>query len=304
MLSTDGQKHNWMDWWMDRQGEYNISLPTSLDGYNKPPIEFSLWFNLIKLLVMSTKLNPIQLIPYIHLTLLVMSEWVIKSLSPFFSEDIGVHYIVHISHVIITHTLESISFLTYIIHYLQVTIKVSGNSSGWSTTFCIIYYHKSHTFKDIAFKFSAVLGKSISFYFVETIGHLSCNRKNKIFTKNMKETQMPPVHATNLAAKSGYRAYRVDSILNKLSSMKRIEFWTKFHWNVFSRAQLTWSQHLFRKSLGTNLSLSHCMNQWWTKPNHRCKTVSLSLTFPLQNCFENVVCKLLDILLRPPCGSH
>ena len=49
-------------------------------------------------------------------------EWVIKFKSPFPTEDIGVH-IVHISRVIITYTLESLSSLTQIIHDPQVTYE-------------------------------------------------------------------------------------------------------------------------------------------------------------------------------------
>ena len=36
--------------------------------------------------------------------------------------DIGVH-VVHTSHVIITYTLESLSYLTYITHNIQATIN-------------------------------------------------------------------------------------------------------------------------------------------------------------------------------------
>ena len=46
-------------------------------------------------------------------------------------------------------------------------VKDSGNSSGWLAIFHIIYYHKSHTFKDTDFQFSAVLGNSITFTVME-----------------------------------------------------------------------------------------------------------------------------------------
>ena len=53
-------------------------------------------------------------------------------------------------------------------YMLFIMLKDSGNSSGRSATFRNIYFHKSHTFKVIDFKFSAVLGNSISFYFMKT----------------------------------------------------------------------------------------------------------------------------------------
>ena len=46
-------------------------------------------------------------------------------------------------------------------------VKDSGNSSGWLTISHIIYYHKSYTFKDTDFQFSAVLGNSITFTVME-----------------------------------------------------------------------------------------------------------------------------------------
>ena len=53
----------------------------------------------------------------------------------------------------------------------------SGNSSGQSTSFRIIYYHKSHTLKDIDFKLFAVLGKVFPFIPWKRIWHLFHNRK-------------------------------------------------------------------------------------------------------------------------------
>ena len=57
--------------------------------------------------------------------------------------------------------------LTKINTWSSVIFKDSGNSSGRSATFRIIYYHKSHTFKDIDFKFFAVLGNIILDFFLE-----------------------------------------------------------------------------------------------------------------------------------------
>ena len=48
------------------------------------------------------------------------------------------------------------------------SLKDSGNSSGRSATFRIIYYHKSHTFKDVEFQFSAVLGNIYFFFIMKT----------------------------------------------------------------------------------------------------------------------------------------
>ena len=50
---------------------------------------------------------------------------------------------------------------------------------------------------------------------------------------------------------------------NAFSWMKLLEFWLKFHWNLFLRVQLTIFQHWFRYWLGAVQATSHYLNQCW-----------------------------------------
>ena len=50
---------------------------------------------------------------------------------------------------------------------------------------------------------------------------------------------------------------------NTRVSVKKFVFWLKAQWNLFPRAQLTISHHLFRKWLGSDQATSHYLNQWW-----------------------------------------
>ena len=55
--------------------------------------------------------------------------------------------------------------------------------------------------------------------------------------------------------------------------MKMIEFWFKFHWNMFPYVQLTICQHWFREWLGACLAPSHYLDQWWPSSlMHICST--------------------------------
>ena len=47
------------------------------------------------------------------------------------------------------------------------------------------------------------------------------------------------------------------------SGIKMLEFWLKFHWNLFIRVKLTIFQHWFRWWLGADQATSHYLNQWW-----------------------------------------
>ena len=47
------------------------------------------------------------------------------------------------------------------------------------------------------------------------------------------------------------------------SSMKIVVFWSKFHWNLFARIQLTIIRHWFRWWPGADQATSHYLNQWW-----------------------------------------
>ena len=68
---------------------------------------------------------------------------------------------------------------------LNIVIMDSRNSSGRSATPRIIYHHKSHTFKDIDFKCSAVLRNSISFSFMKIV-HFVTTEKIKSLNLDKK----------------------------------------------------------------------------------------------------------------------
>ena len=57
----------------------------------------------------------------------------------------------------------------------EFMLKDSENSSGRSATFRIIYYNEF--FKDIDFKFSAVLENSVSSFFMKTNGTFITQQK-------------------------------------------------------------------------------------------------------------------------------
>ena len=50
---------------------------------------------------------------------------------------------------------------------------------------------------------------------------------------------------------------------NVFSWMKMYCFRLKFHWSLFSRAQLTRSQHWFKYWLEADQATSHYLKQWW-----------------------------------------
>ena len=58
-----------------------------------------------------------------------------------------------------------------------------------------------------------------------------------------------------------------------LSWMKMLEFWFKFHWNLFLGVQLTINQHWFRQWLDAKQATSHYLNQCWPSSlTHICST--------------------------------
>ena len=56
--------------------------------------------------------------------------------------------------------------------------------------------------------------------------------------------------------------YFPDDIFKCISLMKMYEFWSRFHWILFLRVQLTIFQHGFRQWLGTKYVRSLYMKQW------------------------------------------
>ena len=57
-----------------------------------------------------------------------------------------------------------------------------------------------------------------------------------------------------------------------ISWMKMIEFWLKFHWNMFPGVELTISQHWFRQWLCTDQATSHYCQCWSSSLTHICGT--------------------------------
>ena len=54
------------------------------------------------------------------------------------------------------------------------------------------------------------------------------------------------------------------------SRMKMLEFWFKFHWNLFPRVWLNIYLHHFRLQPSIEQATSHYLNQWWhTSPMHQ-----------------------------------
>ena len=71
------------------------------------------------------------------------------------------------------------------------------------------------------------------------------------------------------------------TIPNAFCWMKRFIFWSKFHWNLSLRVNLTISQHWFWCWLGTKLLTSRYLNWCWSRSQMQCgATISYQLHRP------------------------
>ena len=112
------------------------------------------------------------------------------------------------------------------------------------------------------------------------------------------------------------------------SRMKNFVFWLEFHWSLFLRVQSRGSQHWFRLWLGAEQATSHYLDQCWLSSwpltavlagaclyfiRYLQRKVACHFNIiirsisppppppPLKKTFENTVCNISVIFIRPQC---
>ena len=88
----------------------------------------------------------------------------------------------------------------------------------------------------------------------------------------------PVVNVSTCRGRDKMTAIFQTTYSNAISWIEIVVFWWKFHWNMFSRTQLTVFQHCFRLNAGVVQATSHCLNwRWPSLLTHICLTWVVTL---------------------------